>query len=45
MKMHSTPNVHLGNNSSEITKQNENIQFFFFLMKPPIFFLDSDSAF
>jgi hypothetical protein len=36
--MHSTPNVHLGNNSSEITKQkikkivfkkNENIQFFF----------------
>jgi hypothetical protein len=21
MKMHSTPNVHLGNNSSEITKQ------------------------
>jgi hypothetical protein len=36
--MHSTPNVHLGNNSSEITKQkikkivfkkNENIQIFF----------------
>jgi hypothetical protein len=53
MKMHSTPNVHLGNNSSEITKQKikkivlkkTKTYNFFFLMKPPIFFLDSDSAF
>jgi hypothetical protein len=53
MKMHSTPNVHLGNNSSEITKQKikkivlkkKRKHTIFFFMKPPIFFLDSDSAF
>jgi hypothetical protein len=38
MKMHSTPNVHLGNNSSEITKQNENIHFFFFFNETPNIF-------